>query len=111
MVRLASADRGDDLRVERRADARGIETQRLPLEAQESGDDRSRRDARDPGEPREEAQLVDPPQGPQMKQHGAIAATREAQRDAVLGALFGRIRRNERDRRACICCSLARHRS
>src|SRR5206468_11001242 len=78
------ADRGDDLRVERRADARGIEAQRLPLESQESRDDRSRGDAGDPGEPGEERQLVDPPEGPQVKQHGAIAATREAQRDAVL---------------------------
>lgn len=56
-----------------------------PAQSQQGGGDRAARDAGDAIEPHEIAQLVEPPQHPEMKDHRPVAAAGQAQRNARPG--------------------------
>jgi hypothetical protein len=80
-------DRLGELRLEVRRDVVD-EVQVLPVDAEQSGDDRPARDARDPVQPGQQPELVEPSQRPDMEQHRPRAAAREAQPGR---ARFGRL--------------------
>ena len=71
-------DRLGELRLEVRRDVVD-EGQVLPVDAEQPGDDRPARDARDPVQPGQQPELVEPSQRPDMEQHRSRPAAREAQ--------------------------------
>ena len=83
----------DDLFVEARGDAGIVEGELLPVEREDTGDDRTAGDARYPGESVQVAGFVQAPQGAEVKQHRPVAAAREAEGDPLLRVALGPVAR------------------
>ena len=64
----------DELLVEVGREAVGVEHEVVPVHPEGAGSDRAAGDARDPVELRQVAELVEAPERPDVKEHGAVAA-------------------------------------